>query len=281
MSTPQKLRLMTYLSPGVPIQVFELLLHYLEEVTGLEGYLITESRWSGPPADRRDPFTDDVADIAFMCSSAYLRLKHDNIKHVELCPAAPVHRHPMGGGAPVYFSDLVVNSSRNLSFTSFVDLKGLTFAYNDPVSLSGSLVVLGNLKKMGYDSSFFGNMLHSGSHLKSIKMILDNKADVAAIDSNVLKFYLEQNPADQDNLSVVTSLGPMPIYPVVFNSRLSDNLKKQISEALLGMHKLPAWSEKLEEWNIQQFTQVDESLYDLETNLMDVVKGLSLNSVYY
>lgn len=47
------------------------------------------------------------------------------------------------------------------------------------------------------------------------------------------------------------------------------------------MHKLPAWSEKLEEWNIQQFTQVDESLYDLETNLMDVVKGLSLNSVYY
>ena len=63
MSTPQKLRLMTYLSPGVPIQVFELLLHYLEEVTGMEGYLITESRWSGPPAERRDPFTDDVADI--------------------------------------------------------------------------------------------------------------------------------------------------------------------------------------------------------------------------
>lgn len=66
-----------------------------------------------------------------------------------------------------------------------------------------------------------------------------------------------------------------------FETFLPGNLKKQISEALLGMHKLPAWSEKLEEWNIQQFTQVDESLYDLETNLMDVVKGLSLNSVYY
>lgn len=66
MSTPQKLRLMTYLSPGVPIQVFELLLHYLEEVTGMEGYLITESRWSGPPAERRDPFTDDVADIGIV-----------------------------------------------------------------------------------------------------------------------------------------------------------------------------------------------------------------------
>lgn len=52
-------------------------------------------------------------------------------------------------------------------------------------------------------------------------MILDNKADVAAIDSNVLKFYLQQNPQDEENLSTVTSLGPMPIYPIVFNSRLS------------------------------------------------------------
>ena len=73
-------------------------------------------------------------------------------------------------------------------------------------------------------SNFF---LSTGSHLKSIKMILDNKADVAAIDSNVLKFYFQQNPADQDNLSVVTSLGPMPIYPVVFNSRLSGKISHQ------------------------------------------------------
>lgn len=54
---------MTYLSSGIPIQVFELLLHYLEEVTGMEGYLITESRWSGPPAERGDPFIDDIADV--------------------------------------------------------------------------------------------------------------------------------------------------------------------------------------------------------------------------
>lgn len=55
-------------------------------------------------------------------------------------------------------------------------------------------------------------------------MILDNQADVAAIDSNVLKFYLQQNPQDEENLTTVTSLGPMPIYPIVFNSRLSGKL---------------------------------------------------------
>lgn len=112
-------------------------------------------------------------------------------------------------------------------------------------------------------------------------MILDNKADVAAIDSNVLKFYLQQNPQDEENLSTVTSLGPMPIYPIVFNSRLSANVKKQISEALLGMHELPEWQPQLEEWNIERYTKIDDSLYDLETSLMDLCKGLSLSSVYY
>lgn len=281
MSSPKKLRLMTYLSPGIPIQVFEVLLHYLEEVTGMEGYLITESRWSGPPAERGDPFIDDIADVVFMCSSAYLRLKHDKNKYMELCPVAPVHTHEKGGGEAVYFSDLVVNSSKKSDYGNFVDLKGQTFAFNDPISLSGSLVVLGHLKKNGYNSSFFGNMLHSGSHLKSIKMILDNKAEVAAIDSNVLKFYLQQNPQDEENLTTVTSLGPMPIYPIVFNSRLSANLKKKISEALLGMHKLPEWQPQLEECNIERYTEIDDSLYDLETSLMELCKGLSLSSVYY
>lgn len=47
-----------------------------------------------------------------MCSSAYLRLKHDKNEYMELCRVAPVHRHEKGGGEPVYFSDLVVNSSK-------------------------------------------------------------------------------------------------------------------------------------------------------------------------
>lgn len=51
-----------------------------------------------------------------MCSSAYLRLKHDKnkYKYMELCPVAPVHTHEKGGGEAVYFSDLVVNSSKKL-----------------------------------------------------------------------------------------------------------------------------------------------------------------------
>ena len=63
MSAPKKLRLITYLSPGLPVEMFEAIEDYLEEVTGLETSLLYESRWSGPPTDRKDPFTEDEVDI--------------------------------------------------------------------------------------------------------------------------------------------------------------------------------------------------------------------------
>ncbi len=60
---PQTLRLMTYMSPGIPIEYYELIAHYLEEKLGCRIYLMYESRWSGPPQDRTDPFTLREADI--------------------------------------------------------------------------------------------------------------------------------------------------------------------------------------------------------------------------
>lgn len=47
------------------------------------------------------------------------------------------------------------------------------------------------------------------------------------------------------------------------------------------MHKLPEWQPQLEECNIERYTEIDDSLYDLEASLMELCKGLSLSSVYY
>lgn len=59
----RKLRIMTYLAPGLPLDFFDLFRDYLEKETGINSYIIYESRWSGPPLDRKDPFTADEADI--------------------------------------------------------------------------------------------------------------------------------------------------------------------------------------------------------------------------
>ncbi|KAK3083643.1 hypothetical protein FSP39_000684 [Pinctada imbricata] len=287
MSTPttltpkKKLRCITYLSPGVPIEWFESILYYLEATLDCEGYIIHESRHSGPPPDRVDPFTTDDVDLGFMCSSGFIRLKEEGNKYISLCKAAPVHIHPNGQGKPVYFSDVVVRASERSKYVSFTDLKGHSFTYNGTDSLSGSLVVLKELKKLGYNSNFFGNLIHSGSHIRSLQMILDKKVDTAAIDSNVLKSFLKEHPEYREKLAVLTSFGPMPIYPIVFNARMPVEDQEKITAALLCMHKDPEWYSKMAENNVQQFVSIDESLYDMEADIKTLVKGLSISPAYY
>jgi len=60
---PCKIRLLTYLFPGLPIELYQTYQYYLEEVLGCAGYLSVETRWSSPPSGRVDPFTDNEADI--------------------------------------------------------------------------------------------------------------------------------------------------------------------------------------------------------------------------
>ena len=62
---------------------------------------------------------------------------------------------------------------------------------------------------------------------------------------------------------------------------VSADLKKQITDALLDIHNKPRWMNKLGEYNIERFTPVDMSFYDLEVNLLESVKDLKLSAAYY
>lgn len=59
------LRLLTYLYPGWPLELFQMFQRHLEESLSTACYLSIETRWSAPPsADGRvDPFTADDTDI--------------------------------------------------------------------------------------------------------------------------------------------------------------------------------------------------------------------------
>ncbi|KAK7087184.1 uncharacterized protein [Littorina saxatilis] len=276
-----RLRIMTYLSPGVQVGLFELIRDYLESVTGLDAYLIYESRWSGPPCGRVDPFTADDVDIAFMCSTAYSRLKQNKNAFMELCPAAALHSHPMATGRPVYFSDLMVHTDNKDRFKDFHALKGCRWAYNDDISLSGNLVMMAELKKHGYDANFFGSSTQSGSHLNSIQLILNGRADAAAIDSNTISGYKMEHPEKMERLHTIMSLGPMPIYPIVFNNRLSAELKSSITKALLGITQKPEWGQRLLQMGVVGYTEVDETFYGMENEIQDMVKNMSLAPAYY
>lgn len=277
-----KIRMITYLHPGLPLGLFQTYQYYLEEVLGRQSQLVVESRWSCPPSDRPDPLTTDEVDVAFMCSSGYLSMTAENNKFMELCKAAPVFRHDNNlEGKPIYYSDVVIRKEREDDIKEFIDLKGHRWAINDEQSLSGNIITLVQLKRLGYDTHFFGDVLYSGSHHKSVNMVLSGVVDGAAVDSNCLRQMIIENPDLKNKLKVVCSWGPLPIYPIVLNSRLPAAVKQRITQAFLHINQSQKYQEKLDHHEVIGFVPIDHSIYDKEKELVDVAKGLKTRTVYY
>lgn len=279
---PVKLRLMTYLSPGLPIELFEMVAHYLEEKMKCPVYLIYESRWQGPPTDGSDPFTLDDVDLAFMSAEPFMKLMERAKDKAELLPVAPLSPHPKSNNKPVYFSDVIIHSDNVDKYKEFNDMRGVKWAYSGPNSPSGVFTTLKELKKMGESVMFFGHIIQSGSHIKSIEMVADKTVDAAAINSTTLSYQMKKHPELVEKLHIMTSWGPLAVQPMVVNSRMSAELKTELANHLLNMHKEKSWRRRMEEFTLKQFVPVEMQAYNELEELRKAVSKLSIEgTVYY
>jgi ABC-type phosphate/phosphonate transport system substrate-binding protein len=276
-----RLRLITYLHPGIPLELFQVYQRYIETVLGCGSYLIVESRWSAPPTGVEDPFTADDVDIAFMCSTGYVRMLSERNQFMELLPVAPLYDHPKADRRPVYFSEVIIRKEKADIYKDLMDLRGHRWATNDIESLSGHLSVLSEVKKLGFNASFFGHILHAESHVDSINLVLNNIADMAAIDSNTLQLHFKEHPEDENELHTLTTLGPWPIQPIIVNARLSADVKSKIANALRHVMDHPEYGVQFEKFGVKGFEEVDSSFYDRTREVMDFVKDRNLYPTYY
>jgi phosphonate transport system substrate-binding protein len=262
-----ELRLLTYLSPGLPLALFGAVADHLRRSPELGGRgiaLASEERVSGPEqssVDRsEDPFSRGEADVGFLCAPTYLRLREREHPPAELLGVAPVFVDERARGKPVYFCDVIVR--RSSPARSFWDLKGGAWAYNDPCSLSGHGGLKARLGSPEAIGTFFGQTIRSGSHPASVRLVADGGADVASIDSNVLKILLDHTSALREEIRVLESWGPYPIQPVVVRTDLDPALKVALRESLLKAQDDPLTRLELEAFGLKRFVAVDEEDYD-------------------
>ena len=261
------LRLLTYLSPGLPLALFGAVADHLRRSPEL-GYLgialASEERVSGPErgsVDRsEDPFSRGEADVGFLCAPTYLRLRDCERPPAELLGVAPVFADESAHGKPVYFCDVIV--SRGSAVRSFRDLKGGTWAYNDLCSLSGHGGLAARLGSGATAGTFFGRTIHSGSHPASVQLVADGGADVASIDSNVLMILMKRTPALREEVRILESWGPYPIQPVVVRTGLDPALKGALKESLLKTEADPITRLELEAFGLKRFVAVGEEDYE-------------------
>ncbi len=215
-----------------------------------------------------DPFSKGEADVGFMCSPSFFWLLELEDPPVELLAAAPVFRDDRAAGEPVYFSELVVR--RNSPARSFLDLRGRSWAYNDPCSLSGYHNLLKKLAETGEDIGFLAQARCSGSHLRSMEMVVRGEVDAAIIDSNVLRIQLGSAPELGGRLRVIETWGPFPIQPIVVRSDLHPELGRGLRTALLAIGRSSPVSSALSAFGLERFVPVTYQHYAAER---DVLRG--------
>jgi phosphonate transport system substrate-binding protein len=221
------LRLITYLSPGLPLAFFQT----IADALGPDTTLSADPRASGPPPGEVDPFTDGRADIGFMCAPAFLAMRRNvAVPPVRLLGLAPVFDDPRAGGKPLYHADVVVRADH--AATTFADLRGLRVGYNDAISLSGRLALLIHLAKLGEDLSYFSETVGTGSHDASLIALRNGLIDTATIDATTLR--LRRNAGDPlaTNLRVIEGLGPHPIQPIVVRADLAEDQLVRVHSSL-------------------------------------------------
>jgi phosphonate transport system substrate-binding protein len=245
-----RLTFATYLAPNV-LPVYETVTKEVGRRLGITADLVVETSY--------ESCEGDVYEVCFVCSLPYVTFERRGTAPA-VPVAAPVLRGARYGGKPIYFSDVIVRE--DAPFRSFLDLRGASWAYNEPLSWSGYGITRYHLLTLGATKGFFGQVVEAGFHEESIRMVAKGTVDASAIDSQVLDVALRDEPTLRQELRVIGSLGPSTIQPVAVSKRVPEDLREEIRGTLVAMADDPRARSRLATGLVERFVPVGPEVYD-------------------
>ena len=257
----ERLRFGTYLAPNV-LPVYELVTEEVGRRLGIATELVVETSYESCERDENE--------VCFVCSLPYVTFERRGLD-LAVPVAAPVLEGERYGGRPIYFSDVIVH--RDSSLSSFEDLRGRSWAYNEPLSHSGYGITRYHLLRMGETRGYFGRVVEAGFHEESIRLVAAGSVDGSAIDSHVLAIALRDDRQLAQRLRVVDRLGPSTIQPVAVSRRVAPELRRAIRGVLTTLADDPALRERLGRCLVERFVAVDARDYDDIRAMLDACEA--------
>lgn len=245
--------LISYLSPGIPTSLFEV----LTEIIGADLELVETS--SGPlPGE--DPFRDGHADLGWMCSTSFAELGDPaGDPSVALVGIAWVPDDPDSAGQPVYFGDLVVPADSTAQ--SLDDLAGKRIGCNDPVSLSGFHSLRIETQRRGHVFASFAELAFTGGHNRSLDLLIaGDEIDAAVVDS-VCRTRRARDDEAVANLRIIERLGPWPTQPLVARATMDSSEVERVQAAVLAANDDPRVQAELAAAAMVRLVSVDPNHY--------------------
>lgn len=245
------MRLISYLSPGFPATLFEI----VGSAIGAE--VLFETSTSGPRPGE-DPFRDGSFDLGWICATSFvdLALRHDP-SSVQLAGVGWVPDDPGVRGRPEYFGDVVVSGG---TAASLLDLRGRRIGCNDAISLSGHLSLRWALEALGERPDEFADLVFTGSHHASLDRVLSGELDACVVDS-VVRTSRSRRDAAVANLRVLDRLGPWPVQPLVARRDLEQDRLGEVRDTILRLNGRPDVRTILDASGLTGFVPVEPDHY--------------------
>lgn len=212
----------------------------------------------------------ETADIAFLCSLAYVERSRRPDPPVEPL-AAPVLLGERYGGQPISFSDVIVQ--RDSPCRSFADLRGRSWAYNEPLSQSGYGITRDRLLRSGETGGFFGRVIEAGWHEVALRWVCAGRVDASAIDAQVLAVAFRDDPGLANQIRIIDTLGPSPIQPVVAARRLPTLLKADLRRALQELADTEEGRAALAAGFIERFVAANDRSYEASREMLQAAEA--------
>jgi phosphonate transport system substrate-binding protein len=215
-------------------------------------------------ADVRRALEQGRVDVAFVCTGTY----------IHAMPGGKIRLlvQPEFENGLQYRSLLIVPAGS--SAEQLADLRGATMAFTDPESNTGCLVPSVTLARQGSDpASFFGRVVFTGSHDRSIQSVALGLVDAAAVDALIWESLKLEDRSLDARVRVIWASEVFGPPPIVVPEGLDKELENSLGKALLTLHEDEEGQRILHAIGIKRFVPAREEDYRTAIQLMADMRG--------
>jgi phosphonate transport system substrate-binding protein len=236
-------------SPEKSHEMYEGFVEYIGEKLGRKPISLYRPTYS----ETNDLVRYQRCDIAIVCTYPFIRGEREFGMQALVVPQIK--------GETTYQSFIIVPQSS--SAKSLFDLRGARFGTADIISTTGWLYPAMTIMNAGENPNrFFGNLVLTGSHDKSIQAVMDGFVDGAAVHGIVYDQMIKEDPSIPKQIKIMERSPPFGIPPVVAHPGMDRNLRQATISILLDMHNNERGKKILDKLQIERFVATEKGLFD-------------------
>jgi len=236
-------------SPEKSLEMYQGFVDYVAEKLGRRPVSLYRPTYS----ETTDLVRYQRCDIAIVCTYPFIRAEREFGMQALVVPQIK--------GGTTYQSFILV--PRSSQANSLLDLRGKRFASADIISTTGWLFPAMILMNSGINPNhFFGEVIITGSHDRSIQAVADGFVDGAAVHGIVYDQMIAENPSISEKTKILIESPPFGIQPIVVHPNMDQHLRNEILSVLLDMHNDIRGKMILEKLQIDRFVVPEKKLFD-------------------